>query len=76
MNKKLLMGAGAGCAAIGGLAAARKHQSGPNHSKWDRMRQRMEEMPADFPPRVMFDNVAAIRASTDEILRLLREESA
>ena len=36
----------------------------------------MEEMPEDFPPRVMFDNVAATRANTDQILALLRNGSS
>jgi len=35
------------------------------------MRARMEEMPEDFPPRVMFDNAQAARDNTERILELL-----
>ena len=35
----------------------------------------MEEMPEDFPPRIMFDNIEATKANTDEILTLLKEEA-
>lgn len=75
MNKKVLLGAGACCAAAAGLAAARKGRSGPQQSKWDKMRKGMEEMPPDFPPRVMYDNIEAAKANTEEILTLLRSES-
>jgi len=40
---------------------------------WDKMRQHMEEMPEDFPPRVMFDNVATVRENTERILKILDE---
>ena len=39
------------------------------------MRKGMEEMPEDFPPRIMFDNIEATKANTDEILTLLKEEA-
>jgi hypothetical protein len=35
------------------------------------MKNAMEEMPEDFPPRVMFDNVATARENTDRILEIL-----
>ena len=76
MNKKLLIGAAAGCAIAAGVAAAKKSQdTGPKPTMWDKMREGMEEMPEDFPPRMMFDNVEAARANTEEILTLLREKS-
>jgi hypothetical protein len=31
----------------------------------------MEEMPEDFPPRVMYDNVETTRANTERILEIL-----
>lgn len=34
----------------------------------------MEEMPEDFPPRVMYDNVEAARANTERILEILDEK--
>jgi hypothetical protein len=34
----------------------------------------MEEMPEDFPPRIMFDNLEATKANTDRILTLLESE--
>jgi len=36
----------------------------------------MEEMPEDFPPRVMFDNVEATRSNTERILEVLGEKPA
>lgn len=38
---------------------------------WERMRRRMEEMPEDFPPRVLYDTVMAIREDTTKILERL-----
>jgi len=43
----------------------------PGPTVWEKMQEKMEEMPMDFPPRVMFDNIAAIREDTDRILELL-----
>ncbi len=77
MNKKVLLGAAAGCAVAGCAAAAAKKNAGaPRQAMWEKMRQRMEEMPEDFPPRMMFDNVEATRANTEEILRLLHQGGA
>ena len=61
---------GAACVAV----VARQRQTGAERpSKWDRMRQRMEQMPEDFPPRMMFENVETTRANTERILELLEE---
>ena len=38
---------------------------------WDKMRQHMEDMPEDFPPRVMFDNVVDTKENTERILEIL-----
>lgn len=75
MNKKLVIGAAAGLAVGAAIAAGRKCASGPTPTMWEKMRERMEEMPEDFPPRIMFDNVQATRANTEEILTLLRADS-
>lgn len=74
MNKKLVVGTAAGCAAVVAAVAAKKCTPESGTTKWDRMRQRMEEMPEDFPPRMMFDNVAATKANTEQILALLSTE--
>jgi citrate synthase len=41
---------------------------------FEKMRAHMESMPEDFPPLVMFTNVAAIRENTDRILELLETD--
>lgn len=79
MNKKVLIGAAAGIAVVGCIAAAAKKSQGqgePQPTIWDKMRQGMEEMPEDFPPRIMFDNIEATKANTEEILKVLGDESA
>jgi hypothetical protein len=81
MNKKVLIGAAAGVAVAGCIAAAAKKdkEQGQDEAKptiWDKMRQGMEEMPEDFPPRLMFDNVEATKANTEQILKMLRDNSA
>ena len=40
---------------------------------WDKLRAQMEEMPEDFPPRVMFDNVANTNETTQRILEILEK---
>jgi hypothetical protein len=77
MNTKLMIGAAAGLA-IAAVAAGKAKRCGrePGRSKWDKMRERMEEMPADFPPRIMFDNIEATRVNTEQILALLEAEHA
>lgn len=82
MSKKVVMGAVAGLGAAACIVACAKSgrcqgdgASTPKPTVWDKMRQGMEEMPDDFPPRIMFDNIEAIRANTDEIVTLLSEEA-
>ena len=43
---------------------------------FEKMRAHMESMPEDFPPLVMFNNVAAIRENTDRILELLETDGS
>jgi hypothetical protein len=43
---------------------------------WDKMREGMEEMPEDFPPRVMFDNAEAARINTERILEKLEAQES
>ena len=61
------------------VAMARRQQRGGESTAerptmWDKMRQGMEEMPEDFPPRVMYDNVEMARANTERILQILEEK--
>jgi hypothetical protein len=74
MSKKLVIGAVVGTAVAVGVVSAAKSQSGPKPSMWEKMREAMDEMPEDFPPRVMFANMEAIKANTDEIVALLRQK--
>jgi len=43
---------------------------------WEKMGQFMDEMPEDFPPRIMFDNLAATRRNTERILEILEGSEA
>ncbi|MDH3293032.1 MAG: hypothetical protein OER95_01770 [Acidimicrobiia bacterium] len=61
-----------------GTTIARKRKNGGESAAerptmWDKMRQGMEEMPEDFPPRIMYENVEATRANTERILEYLQE---
>ena len=79
MKKALVVTSiGAGVVAI--AVAARKGASMCSSEEsrtamWDRMRQRMEEMPEDFPPRIMFDNVQTARENTERILAILEDST-
>jgi len=53
----------------------RRRTGGARPSVWQKMQEGMETMPEDFPPRVMFDNVAAVRENTERILEVLHESS-
>ena len=55
------------------LLALKRRSDGPRPTMWEKMQERMDAMPEDFPPRVMFDNVAATRENTDRILELLEK---
>lgn len=78
-NKKVCMFvAGAGLA-VAFLAASARKKGGAGQdaqkraAKWDKMRRRMEEMPEDFPPRMMFDNIQTTKANTERILEILEQ---
>ena len=82
MKKSAVVGAAAG-AAIAVILVTKKAQSSESPQErearraekrremFKKMRAHMESMPEDFPPLVMFNNVAAIRENTDRILELL-----
>ena len=74
MNKKLMIGAIAGFAVATGIVALTKRDTEPKPTMGDKMRKGMEEMPEDFPPRIMFDNLEATKANTERILTLLESE--
>lgn len=58
-----------------GLArlASRREAESSRPTIWDKLGAQMEEMPEDFPPRVMFDNVAKTEEATQRILNILEE---
>jgi hypothetical protein len=72
MNRPLVAGMLVGTGVAIAVAISRKAAGGPPPQMWDRMRRHMESLPETAPPRMMFDNVAATRANTEEILELLR----
>lgn len=79
MNKKVLIGAAAGIGVAAAVAACAKSgmcqtESADKPTMWDKMRKGIDEMPEDFPARVMYDNVEATRVATDEILSMLKEQ--
>ena len=73
MNKKLLIGAAAGCATIAAVAT-KKRFAGPRATVSDKCASAMEKMPENFPPRMMFDNVQATRTNTERTLELLENQ--
>lgn len=79
MNRKVLIGAIAGVGTAACVAACAKSagcSGGDVATKptvWDKMRQGWDEMPPDFPLRVLFDDVEAMKANLDEIVTLLRD---
>ena len=76
-NKRTCMsvaGLGLVVACLAAMARRKQHGGqGPAErpTMWDKMRKGMEEMPEDFPPRIMFDNVETTRANTQRILEIL-----
>ncbi len=63
---------------VAAVVAAIKRQAAtePRMSMTEKMQRAMEEMPEDFPPKVMFNNIAAARENTDRILQLLETQRA
>jgi hypothetical protein len=68
----------AGLIAIGAIARKKARSCDEEGRErpdiWARMEKKMAQMPETFPPRVMFDNIAAIREQTTRILELLDED--
>lgn len=65
----IAIGVGVGVAVV----ALRGRTGGERPDRWEKMRRFMDEMPEDFPPRVMFDNLSATRENTDRILEILEK---
>ena len=76
MNKKLIIGVAVGFAVAVSVATAKKSRGEAQPTIFEKLQQCMERMPEDFPPRVMFDNVEATKANTEEILTLLQHENS
>ena len=79
MSKKLIVAAAVGCTACAILALRNRQagaEGGGRPTMWEKMGQFMDEMPEDFPPRIMFDNLAVARQNTERILEILEEREA
>lgn len=85
MKKLAVVGVVAGVAVAANLLAKNRQQSesseevearkaAKRREMFDKMQAGMAAMPDDFPPVVMFNNVAAIRQNSDRILELLQED--
>jgi len=69
----LVVGGIAGAA--GALVTLRLRAEGdPKEAMAHRMREHLESMPEDFPPRMMLDNLVAARANTEKILQILGDQ--
>jgi hypothetical protein len=73
MSKRRMMAIAIGVAVGVAVLALRGRTSGERPDRWEKMRRFMEEMPEDFPPRVMFDNLSATRENTERILAILEK---
>ena len=69
----LMVLGGVGCALV---LLRKRPATGPRLTMWQKMQEGMEAMPEDFPPRAMFDNVAATRENTERILEILGKREA
>lgn len=74
--KKLLIVALVAVAAVTliRLADRRRVEGKGRPTIWDKLATGMEEMPEDFPPRIMFDSVVATNKATQRILEILEKE--
>ncbi|MDH3426708.1 MAG: hypothetical protein OEM22_08585 [Acidimicrobiia bacterium] len=63
----------AGAVGLMRLADRRRVEGSSRPTIWDKLGAQMEEMPEDFPPRVMFDNVAETNETTKRIVELLEK---
>ena len=76
MGIRTLLVIGGIAGAAGTLVALRLRTEGdPKEAMAHRMREHLESMPADFPPRMMLDNLAATRVNTEKILQILGDRS-
>ena len=83
--KKAVVGGLIGGAVVAAVFMAKKAQStgsaeereanraDKRREMFAKMQAGMEAMPEDFPPVVLFNNVAAIRETTERILEVLEE---
>lgn len=53
------------------MEAREERRSEKRRAMFARMREGMDSMPEDFPPRVMFDNLAVTRENSERILAIL-----
>ena len=85
MKKLAVVGVVAGVVVAVNLLAKKRQQpqsseevearkAAKRREMFEKMQAGMDAMPDDFPPVVMFNNVAAIRANSDRILELLEED--
>lgn len=51
-------------------------QAEKRRQMFEKMQAGLEAMPEDFPPRVMFDNVAATRENSERILDLVEKQAS
>lgn len=84
--KKAVVGGLIGGAVVAAVLVAKKAQSSGSGDEREasraekrremfaKMQAGMEAMPDDFPPVVLFNNVAAIRETTERIVELLEED--
>ena len=84
MKKLAVVGVVAGVAVAVNLLAKKRQQpqsseevearkAAKRREMFEKMQAGMDAMPDDFPPVVMFNNVAATRQNSDRILELLEE---
>ncbi len=85
MKKLVVVGVVAGVAVAANLLAKKRQQpessdevearkAAKRREMFEKMQAGMAAMPDDFPPVVMFNNVAAIRENSDRIRELLEED--
>jgi succinate dehydrogenase/fumarate reductase flavoprotein subunit len=85
MKKLVVVGVVAGVAVAANLLAKKRQQpessdevearkAAKRREMFEKMQAGMAAMPDDFPPVVMFNNVAAIRENSDRILELLEQD--
>lgn len=85
MKKLAVVGVVAGLAVGANLLAKKRQQSesseeiearkaAKRREMFEKMQAGMAALPDDFPPVVMFNNVAAIRQNSDRILELLEQD--